>query len=41
MSQDKHVIEALGKTRVTIEDGKITSIGEPEIDYCPIRNFSL
>ena len=36
MSQDKHVIEALGKTRVTIEDGKITSIGEPEIDYCPI-----
>lgn len=36
MAHDKHVIEALGKTRVTIEEGKITSIGEPEIDYCPI-----
>ncbi|MBE6486398.1 MAG: DUF2099 family protein [Methanosphaera stadtmanae] len=36
MVKDKHVIEALGKTRVTIENGKITSIGEPEIDYCPI-----
>lgn len=36
MVQDKHVIEALGKTRITIENGQITSIGEPEIDYCPI-----
>lgn len=36
MVKDKHVIEALGKTRVTIENGKITSIGESEIDYCPI-----
>lgn len=34
--KDKHVIEALGKTQIIIEDGKITSIGEPEIDYCPI-----
>lgn len=36
MVKDKHVIEALGKTRVTIENGEITSIEEPEIDYCPI-----
>lgn len=36
MTEDKHVIEALGKTRVTIENGHITSIGNPEIDYCPI-----
>lgn len=36
MGKDKHVIEALGKTRVTIENGEITSIEEPEIDYCPI-----
>ncbi len=36
MIKDKHVIEALGKTRVTIENGEITSIGEPEIEYCPI-----
>jgi putative methanogenesis marker protein 8 len=34
--KDKHVIEALGKARVVIEDGKITSIDEPVIDYCPI-----
>lgn len=36
MVEDKHIIEALGKTRVTIENGEITSIGEPEIEYCPI-----
>lgn len=36
MVEDKHVIEALGKTRVTIENGQITSVGEPEIEYCPI-----
>lgn len=36
MVEDKHVIEALGKTRVTIENGEITSVGEPEIEYCPI-----
>ena len=36
MTKDKHVIEALGKAEVTIEDGKITSIGEPVVDYCSI-----
>lgn len=36
MVEDKHVIEALGKTRITVENGQITSIGEPEVDYCPI-----
>lgn len=36
MVNDKHIIEALGKTQVVIEDGKITGIGEPQIDYCPI-----
>lgn len=36
MVKDKHVIEALGKARVTIEDGKVTKIEEPEIEYCPI-----
>ncbi|MBQ6443506.1 MAG: DUF2099 family protein [Methanosphaera sp.] len=36
MSEDKHVIEALGKTRIVIKDGQIVSIDEPMIDYCPI-----
>ena len=36
MAEDKHVISTLGKAEVVIENGKITSIGEPKIDYCPI-----
>lgn len=36
MSKDKHIIEALGKTEIIIENGEITKIGEPNIDYCPI-----
>ena len=33
---DRHVIEALGKAAVVIENGKITYIGEPVVDYCSI-----
>src|SRR5512138_3094600 len=33
---DEHVIEALGKTRVVIRDGKVAEVGEPQIGYCPI-----
>lgn len=33
---DKHVIEALGKAEVIIENGKITSIGKSQVDYCSI-----
>lgn len=36
MVNDKHIIEALGKAEVVIENGEITSIGEPVIEYCPI-----
>ncbi|WP_323736372.1 methanogenesis marker 8 protein [Methanosphaera sp. ISO3-F5] len=36
MVKDKHVIEALGKAEVIIENGEITSVSEPVIDYCPI-----
>jgi putative methanogenesis marker protein 8 len=36
MVKDKHVIEALGKAKITIENGEITSITDPLIDYCPI-----
>lgn len=30
------MIEALGKTRIVIEDGKIVEVGQPEIEYCPL-----
>ncbi|MCG7845128.1 MAG: DUF2099 family protein [Methanomassiliicoccales archaeon] len=36
MTKDRHVIEALGKTRVVIEDGKVVEVGEPQLDYCPL-----
>lgn len=32
----RHVMECLGKTRVVVEDGKITEIGEPQIEVCPL-----
>ncbi len=33
---DEHVIEALGKARVVVRDGKVVEVGEPEINYCPL-----
>ena len=36
MVKDHHVIEALGKTEVVIENGEVISVGDPLIDYCPI-----
>lgn len=33
---DEHVIEALGKAKITIRDKKVVDVGEPQIDYCPI-----
>ncbi len=33
---DRHVIEALGKTRVVIRDGKVVEVGVPEVEYCPL-----
>ncbi len=35
-TEDEHVIEALGKTRVIIRNGIVVEVGEPKIDYCPI-----
>ena len=29
-------MEALGKTRVVVENGKVVEVGEPQTDYCPI-----
>lgn len=33
---DRHVMEALGKTRVVVENGKVVEVGMPQTDYCPI-----
>lgn len=33
---DKHIIEALGKSQITIENGKVTNITQPEVTYCPL-----
>ena len=37
MVEDRHVIEALGKVRVVIENGEITDIGPSAgVKYCPM-----
>lgn len=33
---DEHVIEALGKAKIKVKNGKVVEVGEPKIDYCPI-----
>ncbi len=32
----RHVMEALGKSRVVMEDGKVVSVSEPQVRYCPL-----
>jgi putative methanogenesis marker protein 8 len=32
----RHVLEALGKTRVVVENGKVVEVGEPVVRYCPL-----
>jgi putative methanogenesis marker protein 8 len=34
--RNRHVIEAMGKTKVVIEDGKVVYVGEPSVTYCPL-----
>lgn len=36
MLEDKHVIETLGKVKVVIENGEITSVDSSEVKYCPM-----
>ncbi|MHC1582628.1 MAG: methanogenesis marker 8 protein [Candidatus Syntropharchaeia archaeon] len=31
-----HVVELFGKTRVVIENGKVSDVGEPKIEWCPL-----
>lgn len=33
---DEHVMEALGKSKVIIKNGKVLKVEEPLIDYCPL-----
>ena len=33
---DEHVMEALGKSKVIIKNGKVVEVEEPLIDYCPL-----
>src|SRR5512138_1577219 len=35
-TQDEHIIEAIGKCRVIIRDGKVVEVGEPFIRCCPL-----
>jgi putative methanogenesis marker protein 8 len=35
-TKDRHVMEAMGLTRVVIEDGKVVEVGEPMLSYCPL-----
>lgn len=32
----EHIIEAMGLSKVTIKDGKVVSVSEPEVEYCPL-----
>lgn len=34
-------MEALGMSRVVIEDGKVVEVGEPKLSYCPLFNKLL
>lgn len=33
---DEHIIEALGKSKVVIKEGKVVEVGEPLIEFCPL-----
>jgi len=33
---DEHIIEAIGKTKVVVRDGRVVEVGDPVICYCPL-----
>jgi putative methanogenesis marker protein 8 len=33
---DEHIIEAIGRTRIVIRDGRVVEVGEPQISDCPL-----
>ena len=32
----EHIIEALGLSQITIKDGKVIEVTEPQVEYCPL-----
>jgi len=36
MTEDRHVMECLGMSKVVIEDGKVTVIDGPRVKFCPL-----
>ncbi|WP_421077893.1 methanogenesis marker 8 protein [Methanothermococcus sp. Ax23] len=34
--EDIHIMEALGKSKVVVKNGKVVEVGEPLIRYCPL-----
>ncbi len=33
---DEHVIDGLGKSIITVRDGKVVEVSEPKVKYCPL-----
>ena len=33
---DEHIIDGLGKSIITIRDGKVINVTEPKVKYCPL-----
>jgi putative methanogenesis marker protein 8 len=39
---DEHIIEAIGRSRIVIRDGRVVEVGEPQISDCPLaKRFAL
>jgi putative methanogenesis marker protein 8 len=39
---DEHIIEAIGRCRVVVRDGRVVEVGEPRISDCPLaKRFAL
>ena len=36
MAKDEHIIEAIGRCRITIRNGKVIDVGPPAISSCPL-----
>jgi len=40
--RDEHIIEAIGRSRIVIRDGRVVEVGEPQISDCPLaKRFAL
>lgn len=35
-NRDEHIIEAAGRCRVVVRDGRVVEVGEPQIEDCPL-----